>query len=92
MNIIKKQWVDSGTIEGVFSLATQEVLVKDDGIEVKIGELHREIITPTCEKCECVVEINPQLLEVLQLVWQRCGNDCCRCVNQAMNEKAIGYL
>ena len=46
MTIITKTGFDSGDENYTFSLWKQEYLVKDDGQEIPIGDIHRMAVTP----------------------------------------------
>ena len=78
LKIITKTGFDSGDENYTFSLWKQEYLVKDDGQEIPIGNIHRMAVTPLdMEMVKNFVNQNPKdkknhpIVEALSYIWTK---------------------
>ena len=78
MTIITKTGFDSGDENYTFSLWKQEYLIKDDGSETPIGEVHRMAVTPLdMDKAKAFVGQNPKartnhpIIKSLSHIWTK---------------------
>lgn len=88
MRLEKKQWFDTGDMNGNFSVVTQSVLYDESGKQIGlVGSQHRESFSPLTSTTR-VHTLNLPLATFLYNFWEMCDllPDECPCLEELLKE------